>query len=106
MLKSYMGFSRGAGSEEGAVLIFAHDIKEAKKFAYKFICEFFEYGADWIDTGVRLLRNDALMAEADSEKLCADEAHMISNPKTCGRCELWGGTVNDDGSCEFCEDVE
>ena len=31
MLKPYMGYSRSEGSLEGAVLIFAHNLKEAKR---------------------------------------------------------------------------
>lgn len=34
-LKPYMGYSREGGASEGAVLIFAHSVKEAKREAYK-----------------------------------------------------------------------
>lgn len=90
-LKPYMGFSRAGGSVEGAVLIFAHNAREAKKVGWGSlvydICD-----GEYTDFAVRLIRDgEYLFSDADPEKLKADQAHVIESPKSvCSNCELWG----------------
>jgi len=71
-MRAYMGFSRSAGSKEGAVLVFAHSAQEARMLTYK-------HGVvveDYLDTAVRWLRDSLLFDFADSEKLARDEPHI------------------------------
>ena len=103
MLKPYMAFSREGGSLEGAVLVFAHNIKEAKPLAWREAK--WEITEDYTDLGIRLIKNGAfLFKEADEAKLAADVAHVISDPTPCKDCELWGYPLNDAGYCEDCAD--
>ena len=103
-MKAYMGFMREAGAPEGACLIFAHTIREAKKLACPVIIS---WGTDFIDVGVRLLRNsDHLFVEGDQDKLAKDIPHIIEEPTCCKRCLLWGHPINEDGLCESCAEDE
>lgn len=103
MLNMYMGFSRAAGSEEGACLIFAHTAKEARKLAHRIIRGW--YDDDWLDTAVRRLRKAPwLMLEADMTKLAEDTPHAIECPKTCPTCNQWGHEQID-GRCANCGEV-
>src|SRR3990167_7574846 len=64
-LKMYMGFWRGAGSSEGACLIFAHNYKEAKKLAFG-VLSGGSSDTEWIDVGINLIKNsDYLYKEAN-----------------------------------------
>lgn len=99
MLNIYMGFSRCAGPEEGAMLIFAHTAREARKIGYRYWWEY-----EYIDFAVRRMRNcDWLYQEANILKLACDEPHAIDNPKSCSHCETWGGSpILEDGLCQNC----
>jgi hypothetical protein len=98
-----MGFSRGAGSEEGACLIFAHTAKEARKLAHRVMLGWFD--GEWIDTAVRRLRGKPwLMLEADMAKLAEDEPHAIECPTTCPTCGQWGHEQIA-GRCSNCGEV-
>lgn len=100
-LKMYMGYSRAGGSEFGAVLIFAHTVREAR------IVGFTELLTDeYIDFAANLIphENTWLLENADQDKLKNNIPHVIDNPKTCNDCELWGHSkILDNGSCEECE---
>jgi len=52
-MKAYMGYSRKAGSEDGACLVFAHNAKEARKLAWVQLAEWFD--VEWIDVTTRKL---------------------------------------------------
>lgn len=96
-LNVYIGFSRQAGPSEGACLIFARTAREARPLAFGLISGW--YDNDYIDTGVRRLRDKPwLFLEADQEKLGAGIAHAVECPRTCPRCELWG-THPPDAAC-------
>lgn len=98
-----MGYSREAGSQEGAVLIFAHDAKEARKLAYPFVQDWF--GDGWTDCAVMYLKDRTyLFAEANQEKLTRGDPHVVDSPKVCKQCELWGFAMDDNGICENCQD--
>jgi hypothetical protein len=98
MLKPYMAYSRAGGSHEGAFLVFAHNIKEAKRVGWpalhELICE------DYIDMAIRLLKGDHLYLDANKEKLAADIAHVIDSPTSCKRCETWGEPLDSEGVCQ------
>ncbi|MDQ7818716.1 MAG: hypothetical protein RDU14_16945 [Melioribacteraceae bacterium] len=105
-LKPYMGYSRAGGSKEGAVLIFAHTAREAKKLTFpelKGWCG----DQEWIDVAVNRLKGEWLYAEADQEMLKNNIPHVIDCPKsTCKQCECWGSKLNEEGICEDCIEEE
>ena len=104
-MKAYMGYSREAGSQEGAILIFAHNAKEARQIGFPFMTDLFD--SDWIDAAVRWLKDSPhIFAEANQVKIEADEPHVIDSPKSCNRCELWGKPMDERGICEDCREVE
>ena len=98
----YMGFSRCNGSYEGAALIFAHSVREAKKVGWRECGNLFT--DEFTDFSVRLLKDSEwLYQEANQEKLRNDIAHTIDNPHSCKRCECWGQSeILDNGLCEDC----
>jgi len=100
-MKAYMGHSITAGAEEGAILIFAHNCKEARKIGFPDATYLF--GSDWIDFRVKWLKQEAkwLLTQADQEKLKNDIPHVIDNPNICTICELWGSPMVD-GICADC----
>lgn len=106
IMKAYMGFHGYFGPEEGALLIFAHSVKEAKKIGRPIIMDWFD--AEFIDARVRWLRDCPHLfdSDADQEKLLADIAHVVESPKTCKRCEQWGNPIGEDGICEECKKRE
>jgi hypothetical protein len=104
MLKTYMGFSRGAGPEEGAILIFAHSVKEARKVGWNMMgCELTD---EYIDFAATIIRKSPwLREEANALKLANDEAHVIDDPRSCDECGMWGiYQIGEDGLCEECRD--
>jgi hypothetical protein len=109
MLKHYMAYSRGGGPEEGAVLVLAHTVQEAKRIAWSsptFLQDACD--GDYLDLAVTLLKNRPwLDKDANQVKLHADIPHVIECPSSCKGCELWGYELNERGYCEDCaEDVE
>ena len=102
MLHTYMGFSRSMGMEEGACLIFAHSAKEARKFAYRAIRDWFD--GEWVDAAVLRLRDMPwLCEEADQVKLSLGVPHFIERPVSCPGCGQWGhGRI--DGECVNCHE--
>lgn len=102
-MKAYMGYDAGNGSWEGAVLIFAHNAREAKRVGGPEVRLLF--GSEFIDVRVRLIKDaDHLFPEADQEKLSQGIAHVIDSPRSCVRCEYWGYPIGEDGVCELCRE--
>lgn len=100
-LNMYIGYENNS-REEGAVLVFAHTAKEARKLAYPFIESWFD-NIEWIDMRAQRLRGkEHLYAEADQEKLKAGIPHVIESPRSCRSCCLWGSVIGEDGLCEYC----
>jgi len=87
-LKPYMGFVDDPS--EGAVLIFAHTAKEAKRLFWD------EHrgdvaGDEFIEIRVNLLRKkDWLFLDADQDKLKAGVPHTVISPRSCECCGSWG----------------
>jgi hypothetical protein len=100
-LNMYMGYSREMGPGEGAVLIFAHTAREARKIAW---AGFVFLDTDYLDFAVnRLWNKDWLYEEADQDKLDADTPHVIDSPKGCESCWHWGHEpIGDDDLCNSC----
>ena len=99
-MKAYMGYSREAGSDDGAILIFANNAKEARKIGYteamaSLGCE------SWIDFAVCLIKNPQIFSEANDMKIMRGEAHIILEPELCPTCQTWG-SVRKGNHCEFC----
>ena len=104
-MKAYMVFSITGGSPEGACLVFARNLQEARKVAWK-ECDW-EITDEWIDVGARLLKEAFIFEEADKDNLKAGIAHCISAPASCKDCNMWGYPINSEGYCETCaEDRE
>lgn len=100
-LKPYMGFDRNYGSENGACLIFAHSIKEAKPLAFGIVSMW--CGIDYIDTGCNLIKGVAVFQYADQEKLKNNIPHVIESPPVCKFCNLWSGDgLNENELCPDC----
>lgn len=100
-MKIYMGFSSGVGSGEGAVLIFANSVKEAKKLAFNTYLNDYSDN-DWTDLRVRLIKGcDWLWKEKQK-----DTPHAIESPKSCESCITWGGSseIGEDGFCDDCRE--
>lgn len=105
-LKPYMGYSRSGGTTEGAILIFAHSVREAKRVAWD-ATTFLQDATDgnYTDLAVTLIRDgNHLFAEGNAEKLAADIPHVIECPTSCKGCHLWGEPLNEQGYCEGCEE--
>jgi hypothetical protein len=104
MLNTYMAFSRNNGPEEGAILVFAHSIQEARVVGWRAMPD--ELTDEYIDFGVRRIRKSPwLYNEANAIKLRNDEAHVIDNPISCDNCGMWGDEpIGKDGYCESCRD--
>lgn len=103
-MKLYMGFDIPGGSSEGACLIVAYTAKEAKKIGFETVRNW--YDTEWIDMGVRLLKEntDYLMAEIDIDKFNKGISQVIECPICCPNCECWGGGEIIDGHCDYCEE--
>lgn len=107
-LKPYMGYSNMAGSAEGAILIFAHSIKEAKKIGWRGmpgdICDVFtDMRIEWLGESDHLFTQVPQWSKSKLEK---SEAHVVDNPPCCKGCNLWGYELNEQGLCETCAEDE
>lgn len=106
-LKMYMAFSRAGGSEEGAVLVFAHNVPEAKKLAWPILYSW-DYDLEWTDLAIRWLKEkdySYLLEETDEEKFALNMGHAIESPKSCNRCLCWGGIIERD-CCSLCKEAQ
>lgn len=105
-MKAYMAYCCSDGPEQGAVLVFAHTQREARRISYPVLSNF--TCAEWIDTTATLIKDSAyLFTCADQKKLVEDVPHVIDNPPSCVRCERWGtGPLDASGVCEECREVD
>jgi hypothetical protein len=102
-LKIYMGYDSSLGSEEAAVLIFAHSSKEARKLGWEDMKLL--HNTAWTEMAVLALRRNtvALSQNADPVKLAAGEAHVVTNMSVCPNCYLFGEDgVDENGLCGYC----
>lgn len=104
VLKAYMGYHRASDPSDGALLVFAHSVAEARQVAQGDMC--FDFGCEWIDMRFDRLKGDYIFKEANQELLKQDVAHVVDNPTSCKSCQLWGMEMNKDGLCENCVSQE
>lgn len=101
-LRAYMGYDGQVGGQEGAILVFAHNKKEAKKIGYPVLsgwgCEFLDARFTW------LKGNDQIFDEADKILLASNTPHVIESPEGCPKCERWGLVMMESGLCEGCDE--
>ena len=104
MLNAYMIYSRCAGPSEGAALVFAHTVREARKIGWQTVGR--DYTDEYIDFAANRIRNEEyLYLEASAILLAADKPHIIESPRSCKSCEMWGKSViGEDGLCDECRD--
>ena len=102
MLKPYMG--HGGEPSDGAVLIFAHTVQEAKRVGWAKSSVLRDCSdGEYIYLRVTYLKDcDFLLKVANQEKLKADTPHVNENPTGCKSCELWGLELDKDGYCKDC----
>ena len=99
-IKPYMVSSRTAGAAEGAILVFAHTVQEARKIGWKtgWLKDFCD--GEWIDIKASILKPEPwIMKQAISE-----ESHSIEIPETCYDCLMWGFELDENGLCESCQE--
>lgn len=105
----YMGYPVEE-MEDIAILIFAHNSREAKNLAFKEL--YYMVDCEFIETRVHRLWKNAphLLVAANEKKYNNNEAHVIDNPPSCEGCEYWGeDTIVNEGMhiCVPCaEDAE
>ena len=99
-LKAYMGYNRESDPQDGALLVFAHSIKEAREISFGDMSIYFD--CEWTDMKFERLKGEYIFNEANKELLKQDVAHVIDNPTSCKSCQLWGMEINNDGLCENC----
>lgn len=87
-LKPYI--ASGGLPEEGALLVFAHTSKEAKKISYQAIMRFDMY-CEYTDVRIKLLNGrEFLYKYADQELLYKNKPHYTSDIPACKQCGYWG----------------
>ncbi len=99
-MKAYMAYSYTAGSSEGAVLIFANTIREAKKLAWDtYISEYCD--GEWTDLRVSIIKNQPWLFK----EMTKETPHVIESPKSCDHCTYWGNSeIGEDGLCDDCRE--
>lgn len=99
-MRAYMAYDYG-GKELGAILVFANNLKEAKKLAYPALLDWFDL--DFLDMRTVWLKNSPyLFKEANQELLKNNIPHVIDSPTICKNCELWGNELDINGFCSEC----
>lgn len=99
-LLPYMGFAGDPG--EGAVLVFAHNAREARPLAYMGVNSLM--AVDYVDVRVRRIRThvDYVRTLGVQSKLEAGLPHVIDDPSSC-RCGRWGSPIDPvTDTCESC----
>ena len=94
-----MAYSRSLGCSEYAVLVFAHNAKEARVLAWRGTIDLTD---EWTDLAIRRLWNRPWLYQ-DIDGVKADVPHVVDSPTGCKICEQWGNELFD-GICEQCLD--
>ncbi|PKN92998.1 MAG: hypothetical protein CVU44_11240 [Chloroflexi bacterium HGW-Chloroflexi-6] len=104
-LKTYMVYSRFLTPSEGALLVFAHNVQEARTVGWR-ATSGADLTDDYLDFAASLLKGcDWLFAETSQEKLDQDFPHLVWDIKSCDECEKWGHSpIGDDGLCDECRE--
>src|SRR5680860_190594 len=97
-MKAYMGYSQISGQSEAAVLIFANNIREAKKIGWdSILCDICDN--EYIDIGITQMKNSPWLFE----EMKSNKPHVIEDPESCNECGLWGYELTD-RVCENCRE--
>lgn len=83
---------------ECALLIFDFTVRDAMRQFRKHEL-YGEIVEEFVDARVVLLDDQ----EWNMQQATSDQPHIIEEPISCKRCELWGNKLNDAGICEDCE---
>lgn len=104
-LKPYMVFSRFNGPEEGAFLVFAHTVQEARVTAWR-SGDGNDLTDDYLDFGASLIRKAGfLWNEANPILAAKNQAHVVRNVRSCDKCGMWGHSpILANGVCQDCQD--
>lgn len=89
----------GEDPAEGAILVFAHTAREAKRIGWP---ELRGWSVEYVDVRVRRLRDhrEYLMSLYNGSP-------VIGSPPTCNVCEMWGAPIREDGKgCAYCYGAE
>lgn len=97
-MRAYIAFSKGSGPEDGAILVFHNTAREAKKLVYG-ACDNVD---DWLDQGIRWLRDKDVFRLGNLEKLKTSTPHMVYDPASCQSCDLWGCGLTNGLVCSWC----
>lgn len=102
-LKPYMAWA-GGNPEDGAVLVFAHDSRQAKRLGFDAL-RGWSVDMQYIETRVRLQRDHGewMQRLANPEALAAGRAHVVDDPACCTCCETWGTPLLPEGICTRCD---
>lgn len=96
-MRAYIAFEAG-DPHEGAALVFAENLREAKRKAWRNIGWL---DCDYVDLRVRLADwgQDEYLRRLHAEY----GKDVIDDPPTCPVCETWGAPMRPDGTgCENC----
>lgn len=97
-MKIYMAYDSYNGPEEGAFLVFANNVPEAKVVSYPILSDIFS--CDYIDIRVKQIHD----ANWLYDEMTCDEPHCIV-PNYCHECNQWGHLpIGDDDLCEKCRE--
>jgi hypothetical protein len=98
MLRAYSVFSREAGEESAAILVFAFTSPQARGLGWGHI-----EAEDWIDLTARRLKDDQkVFCLGDQKNIAAQTPHVIPNPLACQHCGHWGIGLTNDNKCVDC----
>ena len=101
-LKPYMGFILDE-PHEGAILIFAHNIREAKRIGWSEPSFIQDMTDTYLDFRVRFMKDSQhLFKDGNQEQLKDNIPHINESPTICKGCELWGEEHNKEGFCQSC----
>lgn len=95
----------GIESSEGAFLVFHESRQQAKVYAWA-NCGEFRCVCDevYFDVRARKLPKEPYIMNQREWPV----PHIIVSPRTCRRCEMWGGRpispIGNGNGCEFCEE--
>ena len=102
-MKAYMAFDADAGSGEGAYLVIAGNIKQAKPMAWPILNSWVT--ESYTRVKVKVMRGaEWRLYPKDLEALKSGKAQVIESPETCPGCDTWGNDILENGYCENCEE--